>query len=113
MAEKQWGSENKGIFSKEALDKLRSPEQLDTVLPITSPIGWMGLAAVAVMMVAVVIWSIFGSFTVKATAEDGKLLLKAEKRVLHKRESVDKWPQLLALYDHSYNYLSQQIILKR
>ena len=54
-----------------------------------------------------------GSFTVKATAEDGKLLLKAEKRVLHKRESVDKWPQLLALYDHSYNYLSQQIILKR
>ena len=66
MAEKQWGSEKNGIFSKEALDKLRSPEQLDTVLPITSPIGWMGLVAVAVMMVAVVIWSIFGSFTVKA-----------------------------------------------
>lgn len=66
MAEKQWGSEKNGIFSKEALDKLRSPEQLDTVLPITSPIGWMGLASVAVMMVAVVIWSIFGSFTVKA-----------------------------------------------
>ena len=66
MAEKQWGSEKNGIFSKEALDKLRSPEQLDTVLPITSPIGWMGLVSVAVMMVAVVIWSIFGSFTVKA-----------------------------------------------
>ena len=66
MAEEQWDSDKKGIFSKEALDKLRSPEQLDTVLPITSPIGWMGLVSVAVMMVAVVIWSIFGSFTVKA-----------------------------------------------
>ena len=45
---------------------MRSPEKLDTVLPITSPISWMGLIAVAVMMVAVVLWSIFGSFTVKA-----------------------------------------------
>ena len=54
------------IFSKEALDKMRSPEHLDSVLSITTPIGWMGLAAVIVMMLSVVIWSIFGSFTVKA-----------------------------------------------
>ncbi len=54
------------IFSKEALDKMRSPEKLDVVLPITTPVGWMGLVAVALMMVAVVIWSVFGSFTVKA-----------------------------------------------
>ncbi len=66
MAEIKGSKEKSSIFSKEALDKLRSPEKLDTVLPITTPIGWMGLAGVAVMMVAVVIWSIFGSFTVKA-----------------------------------------------
>ncbi len=66
MAENDDNKKKSEIFSKEALDKLRSPEKLDTVLPITSPIGWMGLAAVALMMVAVVIWSIFGSFTVKA-----------------------------------------------
>ena len=53
-----------------------------------------------------------GSFTVKATVEDSKLHLIAKKRILHKRESAEKWPQLLALYDHSYNYNSQQIILK-
>ena len=57
---------NRGLFSQEALDKMRSPEKLDTVLPITTPISWMGLVAVVVMMLAVVIWSIFGSFTVKA-----------------------------------------------
>ncbi len=54
------------IFSQEALDKMRSPEQLDTVLPITSPVSWMGLIALAAMLFAVVLWSIFGAFTVKA-----------------------------------------------
>ncbi|HCB93322.1 MAG TPA: hypothetical protein DEP57_05865 [Selenomonas sp.] len=65
-AAERWNRDNSQIFSKEALDKMRSPEKLDTVLPITTPIGWMGLVAVAAAMVAVVVWSIFGSFTVKA-----------------------------------------------
>ena len=34
------------IFSQEALDKLRSPEKLDTMLPITTPISWMALIAI-------------------------------------------------------------------
>ncbi|MGM9571388.1 MAG: biotin/lipoyl-binding protein [bacterium] len=53
------------IFSREALDKLRSPEKLDALLPVTTPIVWMALAAILVMMFAVVLWSVFGSFTVK------------------------------------------------
>lgn len=65
-ATERWQKNEKSIFSKEALDKMRSPEKLDTVLPITSPVGWMGLVGVAIMVVAVVVWSIFGSFTVKA-----------------------------------------------
>ena len=54
------------IFSQEALDKLRSPEKLDTMLPITTPISWMALVAISVLLFAVVLWSIYGSFTVKA-----------------------------------------------
>ena len=54
------------IFSQEALDKLRSPEKLDTMLPITTPVSWMGLIAVLVLLFAVVLWSIYGAFTVKA-----------------------------------------------
>ena len=54
------------IFSQEALDKMRSPEKLDEVLPITTPITWMGLIAVAVAIFSVILWSIFGAFTVKA-----------------------------------------------
>ena len=54
------------IFSKEALDKLRSPERLDTMLAITTPITWMALIAILALLFAVVLWSIFGAFTVKA-----------------------------------------------
>lgn len=54
------------IFSQEALDKLRSPEKLDSIMPITTPISWMGLISVLVMIIAVILWSIFGAFTVKA-----------------------------------------------
>ncbi len=65
-AAERYGKKNNGIFSQEALDKMRSPEKLDTVLPITSPVSWMGLIAVASMLFAIVLWSIFGAFTVKA-----------------------------------------------
>ena len=59
-------SQKNQLFSQEALDKLRSPERLDTMLPITTPISWMGLIAVLVLLFSVVLWSIYGSFTVKA-----------------------------------------------
>lgn len=54
------------IFSQEALDKLRSPEKLDTMLPITTPVSWMALIAILVLLFSVVLWSIYGAFTVKA-----------------------------------------------
>lgn len=54
------------IFSQEALEKLRSPEKLDTMLPITNPISWMALVAILVLLFSVVLWSIYGAFTVKA-----------------------------------------------
>ncbi|MCR5758000.1 MAG: biotin/lipoyl-binding protein [Selenomonas sp.] len=54
------------IFSRAALDKLRSPDRLDMLLPITTPIGWMSLLAIGLLMISVILWSIFGSFTVRA-----------------------------------------------
>lgn len=54
------------IFSQEALDKLRSPEKLDTMLPITTPTSWIALISILVLLFSVVLWSIYGAFTVKA-----------------------------------------------
>lgn len=54
------------MFSREAMEKLSSPEKLDAQLKITSPAGWMGLSAMLVVVFSVVLWSVFGSFTEKA-----------------------------------------------
>lgn len=54
------------LFNREALDKMRSPERLDTLLHITTPIGWMALTAVMLLVLGIILWSIFGAFTVKA-----------------------------------------------
>lgn len=57
---------NDNIFNQQALDKLRSPEKLDTMIRITGPVGWMGTASVALLCLAIVLWSFYGSFTEKA-----------------------------------------------
>ena len=57
---------NDKIFNPKALEKLRSPDKLDTMIRITGPVGWMGLAAVSLLCFAIVLWSIYGSFTEKA-----------------------------------------------
>jgi multidrug resistance efflux pump len=54
-------------FSKEAMDKLRSPERLDKIFPITTPTGWVMMAAILVLLFSILLWSIFGAFTVQAT----------------------------------------------
>lgn len=56
---------NNSLFSKEAMDKLRSPERLDSLLEVTNPIGWMTLAAMVVMVFSVLVWSVFGAMVVK------------------------------------------------
>ncbi len=58
--------EPKSIWSDSALEKLRSPEKLDTMVRVTDPMSWMGLAVACVLSFAVILWSIFGAFTEKA-----------------------------------------------
>ena len=55
--------DNKMLFSQAALDKLRTPERLDKMLPITTPVNWVAGAVIGVLLCSVLVWSIFGSFT--------------------------------------------------
>lgn len=57
--------EEKSIFSKEALAKLRSPDKLDSLFPVISPVSWAGLLTVCFLLFAVLMWSIFGSLVEK------------------------------------------------
>jgi HlyD family secretion protein len=54
------------IFRKVALERLSSPEQLDQLLQVTDPQGWLALAAVAALLAAALGWGVFGSIPTEA-----------------------------------------------
>src|SRR5260370_25267661 len=60
------------IFRKEALDRLASPEQLDQLMQLTSPRGWIALAGLGLLLLTAVAWGLFGSI---ATTVDGQGVL--------------------------------------
>ena len=47
----------KDLYRKSALERLASPDQLDKVIRITSPLSWLALAAVTVVIAIVITWS--------------------------------------------------------
>ena len=53
--------EENHIFRKIALDRLSSPEQLDHLMQVTSPKGWLAMLAAAGVLVVALLWGIFGS----------------------------------------------------
>src|SRR6186713_265327 len=58
----------KEIYRKVALARLESPEQLDLVMEVTPPKGWVALASVGVLIVVLVVWGLFGSIPEKVSA---------------------------------------------
>ena len=64
----------KHIFRKAALDRLASPEQLDTLVFVTTPFGWISLLGIGLMLIAVFVWSIYGN--IPTTASGGGILIK-------------------------------------
>jgi len=57
------------LFQEQALERLSSPEQLDRLMPLTSPRGWLALAAVGLLLVAGLAWSILGVVETTIQAE--------------------------------------------
>jgi HlyD family secretion protein len=62
----------KSLFTKAALERLSSPEQLDMLMRVTSPIGWLALDTVGVCLFIGLLWGIFGTIPNKV---DGKGIL--------------------------------------
>ena len=59
----------KGIFRQVALDRLSSPEELDSLLQVTSTKGWLALIGILVLIVTTVLWSIFSTLPTKLLAQ--------------------------------------------
>jgi HlyD family secretion protein len=54
------GAAERSIFRKAALERLSSPEQLDYLMSITSPAGWLAVSALAVILFLIVLWGFLG-----------------------------------------------------
>jgi HlyD family secretion protein len=51
----------KEIFRSVALERLSSPEQLDQLMQVTTPRGWLLLVGVGALLVTAVVWGLLGS----------------------------------------------------
>ena len=50
------------IFRKQSLDRIKSPEQLNDYLHVTSPAIWVVLVAVLLLLGALFAWSAFTAY---------------------------------------------------
>jgi multidrug efflux pump subunit AcrA (membrane-fusion protein) len=53
------------LFRKSALERLSSPEELDSLIQVTNPKGWIALLALGGLVIVAVAWGLFGSIPVK------------------------------------------------
>lgn len=60
---------NSNLFRKVSLERLASPEQLDQLLRVTSPKGWIGLSALFLLLATAVVWAFEGSIATKASGQ--------------------------------------------
>ena len=57
------------IFRKVALERLSSPEQLDQLMQVTDPRGWLALGALIMLLAAAGLWGFLGSIPTEAVGE--------------------------------------------
>jgi hypothetical protein len=55
------------LYRKSSIEKLSNPEQLDKTIKVTTPLSWLALFGVFVIVVSTVIWSITGTLAQTAT----------------------------------------------
>ena len=58
-----------GIFREKSMKRVSSPEELNDYIRVTTPSVWIVLIALAVLLVGMLAWSIFG--TVERHTADG------------------------------------------
>lgn len=63
---------NKELFTKAALEKLSTPEQLDILMEVTKPLAWISLLTTGFLLFMAILWGIFGSIPIRV---DGKGIL--------------------------------------
>ena len=63
------------VFRKSSLEQLSSPEQLDQLMRVATPKGWVVLFALLALIGVAIVWGIFGSVSV--TVQGNGILMKS------------------------------------
>lgn len=56
------------IFRKKSIDRISSPEELDTYLKVTTPSVWLILIGIIVVLIGIIAWGSFGEIKTFASA---------------------------------------------
>lgn len=59
---------NNNVFRKKSLDRISSPEQLNSYIKVSNPSIWLILSALIIIIVSVAIWSVSGNITTMVSA---------------------------------------------
>ncbi len=59
---------NQSIFRKAALERLSSPEQLDKLVTLTDPRGWLALLSFGLLLIVLLSWGIMGTIPTNVQA---------------------------------------------
>ena len=60
--------ERKQIFRKESLDRLSSPERLDSLMQVVTPRAWVGLLGFGLLIAGSLVWSVLGRIPNRVSA---------------------------------------------
>src|SRR4051794_3085745 len=58
-----------GLFRPAALERLSSPERLDTLVRIVGPKSWIPLVTIGVLVAAAATWGVLGRIPITASAK--------------------------------------------
>lgn len=76
------------LFRKTSLEKLSSPDELDQLITITNPRGWIALAGFIVILTTGILWSIVGEIPLTVSGEGMIIASNGVASVVHSAEGT-------------------------
>ena len=68
------------LFRQKSLDRISEPDQLTDYLRVTKPAVWLLLAAILVLLVGLLVWSLTGN--VEITADGDAVIVDGQAKIM-------------------------------
>lgn len=77
-----------GLYRKQALERISSPERLDELVQLAAPKDWLALAVLAALVGAALVWSVIGSLPTTVTGRG--VLIRPRTRVTFQAQATGR-----------------------